>query len=217
MVEQAHVITDFQVTSNIKSERHLTFESGIKISNFNLNQTTTFSRTVSISDTLTHANTNHSVTSERQHSNPKPSLHAIHNLSNVMIRVGKTAHHIYSAYYDSRKISIVMLGYVENRAMQNIICKFIYEDSSTKCGGLLVHYPIISANVMPEFYLCKMSSHDEIPTHVAFTKSGKCQVQTGPLLSLYGTEGMQLKMVLAYVYMVLSLWIQLIRVCFVRL
>ena len=117
-------------------------------------------------------NTNHLGTSKHQHSNPNPSLNAVHNLSNVMVSVGKTTHHIYSAYYGSRKIPIVLLGYVENRAMHNIICKFVYEDSSIKCGGLLFHYQII----LPTSSLnCKMSSHDEVPTHVAFTESGKCQ------------------------------------------
>ena len=108
------------------------------------------------------------------------SLDVIHNLSHVVLHKdhGKTTHHIYSAYYDSRQLSnrpaIVMFGYVEHRIHDQIHCKFIYEDNSTKCAGNLVHTPLIASNVMPESYFCKMGSTDKIPTHVVLSASGRC-------------------------------------------
>ena len=108
------------------------------------------------------------------------SVDVIHNLSHIVLHIdhGKTIHHIYSAYYDSRQLSnrpaIVMFGYVEHRIRDQIHCKFIYKDNSTKCAGSLIHTPLIAPNVMPESYFCKMGSTDKIPTHVALSASGIC-------------------------------------------
>ena len=91
---------------------------------------------------------------------------------------GRTTHHIYSAYYDSRQLSnkpaIVMFGYVSKRTHDKIHCKFVYEDNSTKCAGNLVHTPLIAPNVGPESYFCRLSPDERIPTHVLLSGSGVC-------------------------------------------
>ena len=110
----------------------------------------------------------------------KSSLDVVHNLSNVVISrgPGRTTHHIYSAYYDSRQLSnrpaIVMFGYVSKRTQDKIHCKFVYEDNSTKCAGNLVHTPLIAPNVWPESYFCRLSPDERIPTHVLLSGSGVC-------------------------------------------
>ena len=109
------------------------------------------------------------------------SRDVIHNLSDVVIDrgAGKTVHHIYSAYYDSRtnlvhRPAIILLGYVAHRIQDKIYCKAIYEDNSTGCIGNMVHSPLIASNVWPEMYFCMIKSHDKIPTHVVLSESGTC-------------------------------------------
>ena len=111
----------------------------------------------------------------------EPSRDVIHNLSDVVIDrgAGKTVHHIYSAYYDSRtnlahRPAIVLLGYVAHRRQDKIYCKAIYEDNSTGCIGNMVHSPLIASNVWPEMYFCKIKSHDKIPRRVVISESGTC-------------------------------------------
>ena len=108
---------------------------------------------------------------------PSSQSHSvIHHLSNVVIvTIRGTIHHIYSAYFDSRKLpnrpAIIMLGYVKSRSTDALYCKFIYNDNSTKCMGKVVEKPLIAPNVRPEMYICKMSNTDKIPTHVMLSSS----------------------------------------------
>ena len=147
----------------------------------NTETTTTASNDISSTNTAVVDEISTDSNPKSQPDNPQFSLDVIHNLSNVVINrgPGRTVHHIYSAYYDSRKMSnrpaIVMFGYVYKRTRDKIRCKFIYEDNSTKCMENLVHTPLIASNVRPESYFCKMSSGDRVPTHVVLSESGTCK------------------------------------------
>lgn len=105
----------------------------------------------------------------------------IHNLSNVVLDGGRgrSKHHVYTAYYDSRHFpsrpAVVLLGYVERRSKVSLYCKFYYVDNTTKCAKQEAgEAPIIAFNVWPEFYFCKMSGGDQVPTHVSLSKDSHC-------------------------------------------
>ena len=191
-------IVGFQQSETIKTS---TFHWNIKISNsspIHLTDTTlntaTTNRTLTatsapvstktvektVSD-ATYALSNPTSQSPTTDSVPNVSFDVVHNLSNIVINrgPGRTVHHIYSAYYDSRPLSyrpsIVMLGYVYKRTHDNIQCKFIYEDGSTECVGNLFHAALIAPNVMPEMYFCRVNSQVKIPTHVILSPSGWCK------------------------------------------
>ena len=125
----------------------------------------------------------------------EPSRDVIHNLSDVVIDrgAGKTVHHIYSAYYDSRtnlahRPAIVLLGYVAHRRQDKIYCKAIYEDNSTGCIGNMVYSPLIASNVWPEMYFCKIKSHDKIPRHVVISESGTCDKMVCTLVPVWNRD-----------------------------
>ena len=54
----------------------------------------------------------------------------VQNLSNVLIRNGRSEHHIYSAYYDTRSLmyrpAVVMMGYVNWRSRNTFYCHFTF-------------------------------------------------------------------------------------------
>ena len=105
----------------------------------------------------------------------------VHNLSNVVLSGGrgKSKHHIYTAYYDSRHLhsrpAVVLLGYVERRSKVSLYCKFYYVDNTTMCTAQAAgETPMIAPNVWPEFYLCKMRAQDKVPTHVSLSADSNC-------------------------------------------
>ena len=111
----------------------------------------------------------------------RPSIPIIHNFSHVVINrdPGKATHHIFSAYYDSRKLPgrpiIIMFGYYQKKVKDSFYCKAVYEDKSTKCLGKVKITPIKLHLKMSIIYTCKLNPNGKIPTHVILCERDKCE------------------------------------------
>ena len=114
-------------------------------------------------------------------SDQRPSNPTIHNLSHVVINrdPGKAIHHIFSAYFDSRKLPgrpfIIMFGYFENKKKDSFYCKAVYEDGRTKCLGEVKQKPLKLHDEKSTTYTCKLNSYGTIPTHVILCERDKCE------------------------------------------
>ncbi len=104
----------------------------------------------------------------------------IHHLSNVAVSGSskQDTQHIYSAYYDTRPLSnrpaVVMLGYGRKSPL-TMICKFKYDDNSTKCSGQpVIQNALIAPNVWPREYFCKLNGKDAVPSHVMLSAERNC-------------------------------------------
>ena len=111
----------------------------------------------------------------------RPSNPTIHNLSHVVINrdPSKATHHIFSAYYDSRKLPgrpfIIMFGYYQKKVKDSFYCKAVYEDKSTKCLGEVKITPIKLHLQRSIIYTCKLNPNGKIPTHVILCERDKCE------------------------------------------